>query len=74
MLYWIKEPQTNLTFKRALDLRHIDIRVQLYIKSKATFNVGNQTGVNDTIANYAPTFTVPRGKLNSNIIQSQYYI
>lgn len=74
MFYWIKEPQINLTFKRALDLRHIDIRVQLYIKSKAAFNVGNQTGVNDTIANYAPTFTVPREKLNSNIIQSQYYI
>ena len=74
MFYWFKKPQVNLKFTKTLDLRHIDIRIQLYIKSKAVFNVGNQTGVNDTIANYVPTFTVPRGKLGSNIVQSQFYL
>ena len=29
---------------------------------------------NDTIANYAPTYTVPRGKLGSNFIKSEIYL
>jgi SAM-dependent methyltransferase len=30
--------------------------------------------MNDTIANYAPTFTIPRGKLGSNFIRSEKYM
>jgi hypothetical protein len=74
MFYWTKSTDVGLDFKKALDMRHIDTRIQLYIKTKAMFNVGNQTGMNDTIANYASTFTVPRGKLGSNFIRSQYYL
>ena len=74
MFYWTKSPDVGLDFKKALDMRHIDTRIQLYIKTKAKFNVGNQTGVNDTIANYTPTFTVARPNLGSNIIRSQHYI
>jgi hypothetical protein len=74
MFYWTSTPDCGFKFNKALDMRHIDTRVQLYIKSKAVFNVGNQTGMNDTIANYAPTYTVPRGKLGSNIITSEIYI
>jgi len=73
IFYWTKSKDIGLDFKRGLDLRHVDTRIQLYIKTKAKFNVGNQTGVNDTIANYAPTFTVARPNLRSNIIRSQYY-
>ena len=47
---------------------------QLCIKTLAVFNIGNQTGVNDTIANYAPTYTVPRGNVGSNYIKSEIYI
>lgn len=74
MFYWTKSIDTGLEFKKALDMRHIDTRIQLYIKSKAKFNVGNQTGMNDTIAKYSPTFTVPRGKLGSNLIKSEIYL
>jgi hypothetical protein len=74
MFYWTSEKDSGFNFIKALDMRHIDTRIQLYIKTKAKFNVGNQTGVNDTIANYAPTFTVPRGKLGSNIVKSEIYI
>jgi hypothetical protein len=74
MFYWTSEVDSGFNFIKALDMRHIDTRIQLYIKSEAQFNVGNQTGVNDTIANYAPTFTVPRGKLGSNIVKSEIYI
>ena len=55
-------------------MRHINTRIQLYIKTKAKFNVGNQTGVNDTISNYAPTFTVARPNLGSNRIRNQFYL
>lgn len=76
MFYWTSEMDSGLVFKKALDMRHIDIRIQLYIKSKATFNVGNQCGVNDTIANYAPTYTIPKnpGRLKENYVRSQIYI
>jgi hypothetical protein len=74
MFYWTKSVDVGLNFKRALDMRHIDTRIQLYIKTKSKFNVGNQTGMNDTISNYSPTFTVARGKLGSNFIRSQHYL
>lgn len=74
MFYWTNVPNTGFDFIPALDMRYIDTRVQLYIKTQAKFNVGNQTGMNDTIAKYTPTYTVPRGKLGSNIIKSEIYI
>jgi len=74
MFYWLKDPNVKFKFNKALDMRHIDTRIQLYIKSRARFNVGNQSGMNDTISNYAPTYTVPRGLLGSNLIRGQYYM
>jgi hypothetical protein len=74
MFYWTNIPDTNFKFIPALDMRYINTRIQLYIKTQAKFNVGNQTGMNDTIAKYAPTYTVPRGTLGSNIIKSEIYI
>ena len=74
MFYWTSTPNSGFKFKKALDLRHVDTRIQLCIKTLATFNVGNQTGVNDTIANYAPTYTVPRGDVGSNYIKSEIYL
>ena len=74
MFYWTSTPDSGFKFKKALDLRHVDTRIQLCIKTLAIFNVGNQTGVNDTIANYAPTYTVPRGKLGSNYVKSEIYL
>ena len=76
--YWTSKPDCELVFNKALDMRHIDIRVQWYIKTKAKINIGNQTGVNDMIARYAPTYTIPHGDINtslgSNIIEEQKYI
>jgi hypothetical protein len=46
-------------------MRHIDTRIQLYIKTKLN-SMWVIRLVNDTIANYAPTYTVPRGKFGSN--------
>ena len=72
MFYWTSN--NDFKFKKCLDLRHVNIRIQLLIKSLSKFNIGNQTGVNDTIAKYTPTYTVPRGKLGSNYIKSEIYI
>lgn len=74
MFYWTSKKDSGFKFKKALDLRHVDMRIQMYIKSKAIFNVGNQCGVNDTISNYAPTFSVVKNKLKSNIVRSQAYM
>jgi hypothetical protein len=74
MFYWTKSTDVGLNFKEALDMRHINTRIQLYIKTKAKFNVGNQTGVNDTIANYSPTYTVARPNLGSNLVRSEIYL
>lgn len=74
MFYWTRGPESDIKFTKALDMRHINTRIQLYIKTKAVFNIGNQSGMHDTIANYAPTYSIPRGELGSNIIKSQYYL
>jgi len=39
--YWTYKPknQLPLSFKGCLDMRHIDVRVQLYIRSKAKVNI-----------------------------------
>ena len=74
IFYWTSISNNSFNFKKALDLRHVDTRIQLCIKTLAKFNIGNQTGVNDTIANYAPTYTVPRGDVGSNYIKSEIYL
>lgn len=75
MFYWTKDRVTDIKFKKALDMRHINMRIQLYIKSKAKFNIGNQSGVNDTISKYTPTYTIGRvGNIGSNLIKSQIYL
>jgi len=74
MFYWIKDRNVNFNFNGVLDLRHVNVRIQLYIKTRAEFNVGNQCGMNDTVANYTKTYTVPRGRLGSNFIRSEIYL
>jgi hypothetical protein len=74
MFYWTKSPNMGFDFKKALDMRYINTRIQLYIKTKAKFNIGNQCGMNDTIAKYTKTYTVMRGKLGSNFIKSEIYL
>jgi len=74
MFYWTKIPDTGFKFIKALDMRHINARVQLYIKTKAKFNLGNQCGVNDTISKYTKTYTVMRGRLKSNFTRSGIYL
>ena len=76
--YWTSKPirKTSFNFaKKALDLRYVHPRTQLYIKTMAKLNVGNQCGVNDTVCRYTKTYTVPRSTdLRENFIKGQIYL
>ena len=61
--YWSYKPlpQTPFTFiKTALDLRHVDLRLQLYIKSRAKINISNQCGTNHLVVRYSNVFEAQR--------------
>lgn len=76
--YWTSKPIKDTEFSSldvCLDIRHIHPRIQLYIKSKAQVNVGNQCGVNDSVAGMSRVITLPRQKpLKENFIRSQIYL
>lgn len=70
----IKNTKFNF-IKKGLNLRHIDIRLQLYIKTKAKVNIGYQSGVNDIIPRYSKVITLPKDdNIGSNYIHGQKYI
>ena len=73
--YWTHEPIQGTPFNvidKLLDLRYIDLRVQLYIRSKAKFNIGNQCGLTQTIARYSKCYTTQRQfPIGSNIIEGE---
>ena len=53
--YWTEKPIEQTSFNwidKALDMRHMPIRIQLYIKSKAKYNVGSQCGTTQMITRY----------------------
>ena len=61
--YFTPKPinKTDFNFiNKALDLRHISIRIQLYIKSKAKINISNHCGVSDMIARYSDSYVTQR--------------
>jgi hypothetical protein len=59
----------------AMDLRHVDIRIQLYIRSKAKLNIGNQCGVLDTLPRYTDVYSVQRQyPLGGNFIDGEIYL
>ncbi len=75
--YWSHIPITELGFQfnKRLDMRHIDLRVQLYIKSKAKVNIGNQCGTTQTIARYSKSYNIQRQfPMGSNIIEGEIYL
>ncbi len=61
--YFTPKPinETDFNFiHKALDLRHVPIRIQLYIKSKAKINISNHCGVSDMIARYSNSYVIQR--------------
>ncbi len=76
--YFTNDPidQTPFNFiNKVLDLRHINTRIQLYIRSKAYLNIGVQCGVLDSICRYSKVFAVPHGKeLRENYLPGINYL
>ena len=76
--YFTHKPINQTPFKdinKILDLRHIDIRIQLYIKSKAKLNVGNQCGVNHMVVRHSNVYEVQRQfPLGGNFVKGEIYL
>ena len=76
--YWSPKPLNRTPFDfidKALDLRHVHPRIQLYIKSKAKLNIGNQCGTNHLAVRYSDDFEVQRQyPLKHNFVKGVEYL
>ena len=61
--YWSYKPSNKTPFNfinKAFDLRHVDLRIQLYIKSRAKLNISNQCGTNHLVVRYSDVYEAQR--------------
>ena len=76
--YWSYQPLKETPFNfinKALNLRHINLRIQLYIKSKAKINIGNQCGTNHMAVRYSKVYESQRQfPLEHNFVKGEIYI
>tara|TARA_Y100000592_G_scaffold76476_1_gene119722 strand:+ start:4749 stop:5615 length:867 start_codon:yes stop_codon:yes gene_type:complete len=76
--YWTHKPLSKTEFSfinDVLDVRHINLRIQLYIKSKAKVNIGTQCGPMDITPRYSKTLISQRQyPLGINLINGVEYI
>ena len=76
--YWTERPIEQTSFNninRALDMRHMPVRIQLYIKHKAKYNVGNQCGTTQLVTRYSDVYTVQRQfPISHNFIRGEKYL
>lgn len=79
-VYYYSEFDLNGTewdelFPNRLDLSVYSLREQLYIKSKAKFNIGYQAGINDAVSRYTNNIILtPYDEVKENIIRKVQYI
>jgi hypothetical protein len=72
--YWSYKPieELGFIFDKRLDMQHMDIRIQLYIKSKAKVNVGIQCGTTQCIVRYSDCISIQRQfPIGSNIVEGE---
>ena len=76
--YWTERPIEQTSFNninRALDMRHMSIRIQLYIKHKAKYNIGNQCGTTQLVTRYSDVYTAQRQfPISHNFIRGEKYL
>ncbi len=76
--YWTYKPLHQYNFgsiKDILDMHHMNLRIQLYIKSKAKINISNQCGTNHCIVRYSDTWEIRRQSiLGMNFVKGINYI
>ena len=68
--------KTTFNFvNEVLDMKHIDLRIQLYIKSRAKVNISNQCGANPLAARYSDCYEVQRQfPIAHNFIEGETYL
>ncbi|MBC8428462.1 hypothetical protein H8D04_01120 [bacterium] len=60
---------------KVLDMRHIDLRIQLYIKSIAKLNVSNQCGTNHLMVRYSNCYESQRQyPIAHNFVDGEVYL
>jgi len=60
---------------KILDMKYIDLRIQLYIKSKAKINLSNQCGTNQIVVRYSKCFESQRQfPLAHNFVKGEVYL
>ena len=76
--YYTSKPISETPFgfiDKALDLRYIDLRIQLYIKSKAKVNVSNQCGTNQIVTRYSKCYESQRQyPIAHNFVEGGIYL
>jgi len=76
--YWSYLPLEDTPFNfidKALNIRHINMRVQLYIKSKAKLNVSNQCGTNHMVVRYSKCYESQRQfPIRHNFVKGEIYL
>ena len=60
---------------KALDMGYIDLRIQLYIKSRAKINVSNQCGTNHLMVRYSNCYESQRQyPIAHNFVEGENYL
>ena len=76
--YYTHKPLNDTPFDfidKALDFRNIDLRIQLYIKSKAKLNVSNQCGTSHLSVRYSECYESQRQyPISHNFVEGIKYI
>lgn len=75
--YWTYKPlnQFDFNLNSILDMHNMNLRIQLYIKSKAKVNIGNQCGTNHCVARYSDVYEVQRQSvLGHNFVKGENYL
>ena len=76
--YWSSKPIGDIPFElpnAVLDMKHMDLRIQLYIRSKGEVCIGNQSGVLQTISRYTELYMPQRQwPLGGNFVSGEHYM
>ena len=63
------------SINKILNMRHMDLRLQLYIKSKAKINISNQCGTNHLVVRYSKCYEIQRQfPISHNFIDGLVYL
>ena len=56
-------------------MKNMNLRIQLYVKSKAKVNIGNQCGTNHLVTRYSDVYEVQRQfPIGSNFVRGETYL